>query len=153
MPRKESPTPYMDKVHTKSKTFTYAENRLLDQITLEITEAWQNDLQVLKKHFREVEKIAKSTKNIVDILDEKLPALNKFLGDNDFILNFKKMTYNFEAMNSRQAELDKTIFELEKKINFEYVTSLMKSIKTLEEMVKALQKQVQEPWWKKIFRR
>lgn len=94
MQRKTSPTPYMDKVHTKNKTFTYAENILLDQITLEIAEAWHKDMQALRKHYRTIEKTVASTKNVVDILECKLPELAKFIESNEFILDFKSMSLN-----------------------------------------------------------
>lgn len=139
----------MDKVHTTSKAFTYAENRLLDQITLEITEAWKKDLAVLKKHYQTIIEIGESTQDIVDILDEKLPKLEKFLRSNEFISNFNRMQEEMETLNLRYGELNKTIFELEKKLNFDYVTSLTKSIKSLEDAVKEhLLKKTKKPWWK-----
>lgn len=49
----------------------------------------------------------------------------------------------------RLGEIDKYLFELDKKINFDYVTSLTDSIKVLEDSFKAhlLQKE-KKPWWK-----
>lgn len=139
----------MDKVHTKNKAFTYAENKLLDQITLEITEAWQKDIDALRKHYRTIEKTVTSTKNVVDFLDLKLPVLAKFIESNEFIQDFKSMSMKWDAINARLGEIDKYLFELDKKINYDYVTSFTKSVKALEDTVKDhLLKKAKKPWWK-----
>lgn len=136
----EGPTPELGFPRSKRQLFTYSENKILDQITMEIMEAWAKDLRLMKRAY---DKANKSLETIKDI-EDRFPALEKFLKKNNFINDLKSIKMSLDAVNSFQGEIHKRLWQLDEKINFSYVQSLMESIKKLETITQTIHAQVQE---------
>lgn len=143
------PTPNLGKPTRDAKLFTYAENKLLDQMTIEIMQAWKNDLLIIRKHHREILASEKATVALSNLISTEFPKLEKFLADNDFIESFKDVEKSLEQLDFRQSEMNKSIFELQEKLNFNYVKKLMESIKVMQETIEKINKR---RWWHVFFK-
>lgn len=65
MPKeKKSPTPQLGLPKSDRQHFTYSENKLLDQITTEVMEAWKKDLLTIRKTHQECNKLIESMKHL-----------------------------------------------------------------------------------------
>ena len=147
--KERSPTPNLGVPKSKNQFFTHQENKLLDQITLEINEAWAKDLRSISKTHRRALELMEAIKGIED----KFPALERFLSDNEFIYAFKIMRTNIEEINSRLIDMNLRIFNLEQKIEYPHVQALNGSIKSLEQTLEDLKKQMQEKPKKTLFKK
>lgn len=68
--KEKSPTPFLDLPDSKRQHFTYSENKLLDQITIEVMEAWRKDLLVIKKHQTKVIEVGENCERLAGNLRE-----------------------------------------------------------------------------------
>lgn len=149
--KKLGPTPELGLPSSKRAVFTYSENKLLDQITVEITEAWAKDLQVIKKSFNKSEQLLTSIKE----MEQYLLKLGKFITKNDFISDYKKTKESIDEINSFQGDILKRLWQIDEKINFNYVNSLMKSIQDLEILAKTIDLELKglknkKGFWKRL---
>lgn len=143
----QSPTPELGKPLVRNKVFTYSENQLLDQLTLEITERWNKDLRLIGQIYRRSENLLNTMKDI----EEKFPAFERFIQSNDLLLDFRNIKEYVQNLDNRQSEMNKMIFELEKRLDFKYVKSLQKSIEYITSMIESLQKK--KSFWKRLSQR
>lgn len=149
---KSDPTPWLNKPSRDKKIFTYSENRLLDQITTEIMEAWKNDLIVIQRHHKEILKSEESSLRLSKLISNQFPELEKFLKNNKFIESFNKLTNDYELMNFRIAETNSSLFRMEEKLSFPRVKELMESIEELKGLAKQIKQNMEKkPWWKRMF--
>ena len=65
-----NPTPELGVPHANRQMFTVSENKLLDQITLEICEAWAKDLKTIRKVHQETQKTVEYLTNTSNLLSE-----------------------------------------------------------------------------------
>ena len=92
--KKIEPTPDLGKPKSNRQMFTHAENKLLDQITLEIVEAWEKDLRMMKSAYNKTREYIENLNtlqiklgNIRSYLDEyDLPKLKEFIERQDYIV-------------------------------------------------------------------
>lgn len=68
-PKKKNPTPYLGLPKRDEKMWTYSENKLLDQLTIEITTAWAKDLEVIKHHHKECKTLIETVKSLSKTLE------------------------------------------------------------------------------------
>ena len=156
MKKNTGPTPQLVNNHVRDKIFTYSENALLDQITLEITQAWQKHLLVITRAHKKCEQTIEESERIYSYLENYLPKLDHFLNSECFIEKWEHYNNTLDVIKDRLLEQGKSLFEIDKKINFEYVTSLLKSIEKLEKNVKNLEEQIllmnRRRWWHRFFK-
>lgn len=154
-----NPTPELRRrIRSDGQFFTYSENQLLDQITIEIMECWKHDLIEMKKLSSEVIKVAEWAKKITEDFDESYPTLEAFIKSHEFIDEFPLIKTQIDQINFRHAEMNKTLFEINEKLNFTYVRSLMTDIEKLDQTTKNIEIQLnilmeknKKKWWQRIF--
>ena len=155
MKSKDSPTPNLGKPRSNNQIFTYSENKLLDQITIEITEAWKKDLSIIKQYNKKTLDLSKNIRDIGDSFCTTFPKIEKMLQENDFMSLFNHINKQIEQINYRQSEMNRNIFDLENKIGYPAVKSLSETIKKLEEAMdfikKEQDKQKKKKWWQKLW--
>lgn len=149
---KERPTPMLGRPTRDKQIFTYSENKLLDQITIEIMEAWRNDLIVIRKHHKEILECQVDATLLSDLLRREFPKLEKFLTDNDYINQFSTLTKEVEIINSRHGIISKTLFDLEQKLDFDYIKKMMESIKIISKDIEKIKNTQNKKWWQNIFK-
>lgn len=124
--------------------FTVAENKLLDQITLEIMEAWAKDLNVMKKYYSKLDENYTIICDYSDLFKKMYKEFNEFLEDINKFQNLTKIIENQFEIFSFLEEIRKSLFELEKKSNYSYVKDINKDLKTL---IESLKPDVRKKWW------
>ncbi len=110
---KPNPTPYLGVPRSNEKTFTYSENRLLDQITTEIMEAWAKDLSKIRTHFKNIEKKSTLLQRFCDDVQNTLPELNEFLEKDEFKSLYKQFNERNEEINVRMGDINRRLINIE----------------------------------------
>lgn len=157
-PPNSSATAHLAVPDSKRQHFTYSESKLLDQITIEIMEAWKKDLTTMRKAHQESMKMHSELKSITRLMEEKFPKIEEFLNQEDFLFLIKKMDQRMEKIEFAYNEIHTSLFRLDEKINFSYVSEMMNKINSLVKLVDILEQKVKElnmhqktKWWKKLF--
>lgn len=154
---KKGPTDYLAYQNLRSKVYTPEENRLLDQITLEITEAWAKDLKRIKQTHEKLLQTQEKSKEITDLLNERLPSLENFLSDDSIKFLFKSYTETIQRIGLEISECHKNIFDFTDKYkieNFKDILGLHKKIDSINETLQEILLELIElkkPWYKKLF--
>lgn len=86
---------------SRNQIFTEQENRLLDQITLEITEAWAKDLKVIKECQKKSLATCVLAQNAANLLEERLKELNDFLYNDYGLARLKQLMNEYEEMKKK----------------------------------------------------
>ncbi len=148
----------LNKPRSDGKIFTYSENKLLDQITLEITEAWAKDLKVIKKAHEKSETLLEKITDVINFTETELPKFSEFLKDLNLTAEFSKMKSQIDTMFGQMGVVYKEIFEIKEKNKYEYITQLNKNINNLEKQISDLEERIKKldekprRWWKKLFK-
>ena len=156
MPKKSEPTPLLGKPNRDAKSFTYSENKLLDQITTEIMEAWKKDLTILKQHYGQALKTHDQIRTVVDLVEEKFPKLEEFLQANEFTRILPKIQEDIEAIKGNYGYLQLSIkdYDKDEKITKTDIKKLQQSIDEIKYQIarSPLLKQPKKPFWKALFK-
>lgn len=150
------PTPYLAIKSSQRQMFTYGENKLLDQMTLEITEAWKKDIDKMRRNYNAVV-------NIVSETSENIKFINQL--EDEFIKHATEMKKFFEKfkfveqVNNAFVDLKDHFLKSKNDSNNE-LKRLEKSIDILTELVKRqsieimhMQMNKKKSFWKKLFKR
>lgn len=117
-------------VKAKNQFYTEQERRLLDQITIEIQEAWSKDILAMRQHYERIIELCKE----MDNLGEKLGNLS----ENHYLSHIPHLFNSIEKLlesHSTKSEIDHLYDKLMIEIN-----KLNNEIKTIK-----------LPWYKRIF--
>ncbi len=153
---KNNPTPNLSIPKSDRQHFTYSENKLLDQITMEVMEAWKKDLTIIRKHHLEILESEKSVIRLSDMICKEFPKLEEFLNSNNFIFDFRTFRSKIESLDLRTAEIHKVVFELDKKSSFDYIIKTQIQIKDLSDkltkITELLNINQNKKWWHRFFK-
>ncbi len=166
----KGPTPTLGLPRRENKMFTHTENKLLDQITVEIMEAWAKDLSLMKSHYKKIdqaqEKVIEASEK-VEKLYEKLPKLEQFLSSNDLVVAIPLIQENIGMLRGLFGELNNSISAIwEQKVKKSDILAINTEIKSVKESIKEIEKQMKfmqkflsdmkeeskKNWWKKLFK-
>ena len=156
---KKGPTDYLAIQNLRSKVYTPEENRLLDQITLEITEAWAKDLKKIKQTHEKLLQTQETTKEITNLLNERLPSLECFLSDDSIKFLFKSYTETIEKIGLEISECHKNIFDFTDKYKIDNYKDISGAHKKIDEITETLKdiliklNEINKPWYKKNFKK
>lgn len=154
--------PSLGHIKRDQKAWTYSENRILDQITTEIMEAWAKDLRNIKECHQEILDSYKEFKRITCLMEQKFPDFQEFIESNSYIMaipHLEESTTRVEALLEKisQLPLEKP-FNLISKINYDsevikkHVESIDLKMKYLMDYREDMPKNNrQASFWKKLF--
>lgn len=142
---KANPTPYLGILRSRENLFTYAENRLLDQMTLEITEAFAKDLKVIRECFEKIESFKDRYEDIDCALQKKIDSFND--------KNIDNFLERLEKIQGSHSELCQEVLLLKDRIRKEFIDSIKDISKKNEEIISILNEMRKEkkPWYKRIL--
>ncbi len=156
MSKKHEPTPNLGKPDSRRQHFTYSENKLLDQVTTEVMEAWKSDLKTIKMHHKEILNSQVNANNLSNLISAQFPKLEKFLHENSFINNFSEIKDEIIEINARHGIINQSLFDLNEKLNFNYIIKVQNQVKALDDKLKIiiqnLDKANQRRWWHKFIK-
>ncbi len=138
MSKKHEPTPNLGKPDSRRQHFTYSENKLLDQVTTEVMEAWKKDLITIKNHHKKILEAEANTHELVDLISKEFPKLEIFLNNNSFITSFEEMAKSVEYISSfieiitnNQNDLNKQLFDIKENLSFRFIEKTKKDLSEL----------------------
>lgn len=159
---RNDPTPYLGKPNSRNQMFTYSENKLLDQITLEVMEAWKDDLISIRKTHEEAKKYHKFLKYFDDEFKGKLSKLDDILAQEGDIYRLDKVLQNQHQIYEFINEIRINILNLENKINYPlvkdasvniaYLIEISKEIKQIQEDIQKVQVDFHKKKWWQIWK-
>jgi hypothetical protein len=133
MPRenKESsgPTPWLERPRREARMFTYSENKILDQITIEIMEAWKHDLNTIRETHLSVKNFLSKCKKIQENIDKNFTTLEKLMA-------YTVLPEKITKINLAQDLIIETLSTINEKIDTLQHTVIYKKRK----------------WWHRIFK-
>jgi|SRR5580692_9486654 hypothetical protein len=141
------PTPTIGLPRANGQIFTYSENKLLDQITCEIMEAWKKDLIIIRNHHQEILASEKSAMELSLLICKEFPKLEKFLERNDFIAQFYNMKEKMDHVLNLQGIMNKSLFDIEKQIEREQFKKWDKRIDEILSKIEQLNVMKKKKWW------
>lgn len=147
-----NPTPTVGLPRANGQVFTYSENKLLDQITLEVMEAWKKDLIIIRKHHKEILESERSARRLSDTICYEFPKLEQFLKSNNFIDKFTTMKDKIDEVYNLQGILNKSLFDIEKQIEREQFKKWDKRIDEILTKIEQLNIIKKKKWWEKFFK-
>lgn len=124
---KNSPTPYL-RPRSDRQVYTVEQNRLLDQITMEIQEAWAKDLVTMRDCHKETKELLAEVKEHNEQMADKLIDLNKFLSQDDILPKLQKTFDRQELIFHFLEDIRQQLFKLDNN----YVQTLIERIEKLE---------------------
>ena len=113
--KRHNPTPNLGIPNSNRQMFTFSENKLLDQITVEITEAWAKDLVVIRKCQKATKAAVIDFQNIINLLKDKFENLDKCIGEDLFLLNMNEIIEKQKTMFQFMEEIRHKIVDKPKK--------------------------------------
>lgn len=156
----DGPTPYLNVRKSRNQHFTYAENVLLDQITMEITEAWAKDLTVIRKCHKEIKESLSFFIDAEKVICEKCKNIDELLSKQENIYKLEKVLDSIRECFGFMNEVRKEVLDMNNKMNFPEVTKFASQLKEihldykgLKETVHKLAEHIFNPpnpkkWWK-----
>ncbi len=175
--KKDGPTPDLGKPNRNMKMFTHSENKLLDQITIEIMESWKKDLMMMRQHYKQVVQAAESVKDVSELVEEKFPLLEGFLQSNDSITAISRIESDIASIKGSFGELLHSLSNAKnEEVTKSDIQAIQKKSESLEKMLiaskqdmaelkknvslikgiyvnileKAANEKSHESWWKKL---
>lgn len=118
-----------DIVKSRNQMFTYSENKLLDQITIEVMEAWKKDLLMIKKHYQNLSESSDLVCKSRDSLFTIACQLSEMANNVNFITKLTEVFDTIKSMNEYLNSLQKDIYEVTKKLDYSEMKSIMNSMK------------------------
>ncbi len=113
MSKKHNPTPFLGQPNSQRQQFTYSENRLLDQITMEIVEAWKSDLRKLNDSYSKSINSSRTIERISDSLLGKLEIIAEIIQKDEFEELYRQFHQRNLEINLRLEEINKRSIEIE----------------------------------------
>lgn len=141
---KLNPTPHLGIPRSNRQIFTFSENKLLDQITIEITEAWAKDLAVIRECQKTTKAAVKDFQNVTKLLEYKFESLNKFIGEDEFLPNMREIIEKQKTMFQFMEEIRQSCFKNEEQI-LGLKNYLLDTIDKIKQMPKV--KDNPKKWW------
>ena len=135
---KLNPTPYLGVPKANRQLFTFSENKLLDQITTEIVEAWAKDLKVICECQKQTKAAVKEFQNVTELLEDKFEKLNNFINEDDFLPSMNEIIEKQKIMFQFMEEIRQSSFK-----NEEQILGLRKLIKDNPYKIEEKKKK----WW------
>jgi len=130
-PKKNSkgvPTPT-----SRSKIYTEQENRLLDQITNEIVEAWHKDLQKIKKTFEITEKTTVKLNEIYHAMMGRISLIDSFMDPTGKFKDLNKIIEIQEECSIYLSSLRVEVSNISTKLEYKQITETIDRLKKFDE--------------------
>lgn len=141
MPKDKDPKVPINKFNLprrNDKLWTYSENKILDQITLEVMEAWREDLNIIRKAHTQCKQLLIDSKNLADVIQDqreeisyqlekqrddielRFEGINSFLKSIDFNFRLERIRLEVEEIGEKVDNLNKTSrsIKIQKKPSF-----------------------------------
>lgn len=119
----KGPTPYLSQPKRDEKIWTYAENRLLDQITKEVMFAWRDDLIVIRKYYDQVATNFELYQKAHDSLEKRFPKIEAFVTANkDFLITLPNITIQLNAVGEIFENLSKAVTTINDRLKHLQIT-------------------------------
>jgi len=144
--KRTNPTPYL-KPRSRDKVFTAQENKMLDQITIEICEAWEKDLKVIKECHQEAKESLKIFNSLNDTLQQKYENLCILMENDEISSSFRTVLENQIVLFSFMEDTRQSLFKLEQKLGYDSMKSLNETASRLENHLKNLTEKPAKCWW------
>lgn len=145
---KKKSTPGLGIIRARQQIFNESENRLLDQITMEINEAWAKDLMIMRKCYKTAVEAENKIIEVSKLLSEKLDHLSEFLSDNSITPSFSEYLSNQEQIFLYLNEIRNEMTDIGKKVDYPLVLQAVQEIKALKESIKSLEELYKKKkWW------
>lgn len=158
---KKTPIDKFNKPTSRNRAFTYSENQLLDQITLEITEAWAKDLKTIRECYKEIKFLQEGISNCYELFSDKMDQINELLEKEEGIYKLEHVLINQEQIFSFINDMRSQILSLSNSLEYKNVTNITEELKKITAMIKEvcvsinqLQEVVKKPkkkWWQIFF--
>ena len=113
---KADPTPYLGKPRANRQVFTYSENKLLDQITMEINEAWVKDLKTIRECHKAIVEELKDFKSINGLMEDKFHKIDEFIKDDEFFPSMQEIIENQKSIFQFMNEIRLSCFKSEEQV-------------------------------------
>lgn len=144
---------------SRDKVFTVQENRILDQITLEICEAWKNDLISIRSDFHETKKLYTLLQDIYDKVYHQMEIIDKFFDKTDQVLSIKNIHQSQLSLESQISEMRSQMISVHNRLEAKSIDVLAKTVvecrdslilaaKALEKYDQYFAEQQIKKWWK-----
>lgn len=99
------------------QVFTYSENKLLDQITLEIMSAWKKDLLIMKKYHQQIVNSSEEVMRTSNSIVSHFPEIENFLSQPGFKSLYEQFTERNEQIGDNLNDITKNIYEIKNRID------------------------------------
>ncbi len=137
--KRHNPTPELGIPRSNRQMFTFSENKLLDQITIEICEAWSKDLVSIRKCHEETNENVNQLREANEFFEDTLAIArtDDFFPKLERVIERQQITFDFLE------EIRQSCFKTQEQvIGFrKYIEDIVKSLKVKPEINS-------KKWWR-----
>lgn len=141
---RKNPTPYLGIPRANKQVFTEQENRILDQFTIEIQEAWIKDLNMMKDCYNGI--LATCTELKSDIIKLQIE-----IGQTRYSMEKYKEFVESNTVEQFLNEIRVLVLQISEKINFQYTFDLNREVSKLSQQIKEMNAKLdgapKPKWW------
>lgn len=96
----------------RDKVYTVQENKLLDQITMELCEAWRKDLRVIRECFAENKKLSELLQEMYADLKPRMDEIGRFVEQESKLNIIRELKQNQLALACHFDDLRKEVLSI-----------------------------------------